>query len=221
MRKLAFPALSLALAACTQTGAPEDMSDFKPLMFHNAVMEGQEDPYQEGKQQLAEAAARMETLTDAEKCSFALALVHEYDKELTALGLNAAESDFITDFALAVNNNPEVAEADEAMWEDTLNWKGVYDRAISRLTPELQQKLRHDYMGVLMDSYAACMIARYAELNATLPADQRARARSIVALIASHADGEFGHRDTGLDKIEGYTPQPLDISRISPQHQGS
>ena len=221
MRKLAFPALSLALAACTQTGAPEDMSDFKPLMFHNAVMEGQEDPYQEGKQQLAEAAARMETLTDAEKCSFALALVHEYDKELTALGLNAAESDFITDFALAVNNNPEVAEADEAMWEDTLNWKGVYNRAISRLTPKLQQKLRHDYMGVLMDSYAACMIARYAELNATLPADQRARARSIVALIASHADGEFGHRDTGLDKIEGYTPQPLDISRISPQHQGS
>ena len=221
MRKLAFPALSLALAACTQTGAPEDMSDFKPLMFHNAVMEGQEDPYQEGKQQLAEAAAHMETLTDAEKCSFALALVHEYDKELTALGLNAAESDFITDFALAVNNNPEVAEADEAMWEDTLNWKGVYDLAISRLTPKLQQKLRHDYMGVLMDSYAACMIARYAELNATLPADQRARARSIVALIASHADGEFGHRDTGLDKIEGYTPQPLDISRISPQHQGS
>lgn len=221
MRKLAFPALSLALAACTQTGAPEDMSDFKPLMFHNAVMEGQEDPYQEGKQQLADAAARMETLTDAEKCSFALALVHEYDKELTALGLNAAESDFITDFALAVNNNPEVAEADEAMWEDTLNWKGVYDRAISRLTPELKQKLRHDYMGVLMDSYAACMIARYAELNATLPADQRARARSIVALIASHADGEFGHRDTGLDKIEGYTTQPLDISRISPQHQGS
>ena len=72
-----------------------------------------------------------------------------------------------------------------------------------------------------MDSYAACMIARYAELNATLPADLRARARSIVALIASHADGEFGHRDTGLDKIEGYTPQPLDISRISPQHQGS
>ena len=223
MRKLVFPALSLALAACTQTGAPapEDMSDFKPLMFHNAVMEGQEDPYQEGKQQLAEAAARMETLTDAEKCSFALALVHEYDKELTALGLNAAESDFITDFALAVNNNPEVAEADEAMWEDTLNWKGVYDRAISQLTPALQQKLRHDYMTVLMDSYAAYMIARYAELNDALPADQRAKARSIVALIASHADGECGHRDTGLSEIAGYTPQSLDADRIRQQGQGS
>ena len=197
------------------------MSDFKPLMFHNVVREGEEDPYKEGKQQLAEATARMETLTDAEKCSFALALVYEYDKELTALGLNAGEPDFITVFALAANNNPEVAQADKSMWSDMLNWQGVYGRAIARLTPELQQKLGHDYMGALMDSYAAYMIARYAELNNTLPADQRAKARSIVALIASHADGEFGHRDTGLDEIEGYTPQQLDMKRIRPQYQGS
>ena len=196
------------------------MSMFKPLMFHNAVMEGQEDPYQEGKQQLAEAAARMETLTDAEKCSFALALVREYDKELSALGLDAGSPDFITDFALAANNNTEVAQADEAMWENMLHWQGVYDRAISQLTPALQQKLRHDYMTVLMDSYAAYMIARYAELNDTLPADQRAKARSIVALIASHADGECGHRDTGLSELKGYTVQALVSDRILQQGQG-
>ena len=59
------------------------------------------------------------------------------------------------------------------------------------------------------------------EVNNTLPADQRSKARSIVALIASHADGEFGHRDTGLDEIEGYTPQQLDMKRIRPQYQGS
>ena len=220
MRKLVFSAICLALAACTQTGTPasESMSKFKPL---NVVRVGEEDPYLEGKQKLAEAAARMETLTDAEKCDFAMALVREYDKELSALGQDAGSPDFITDFALAVNDNPEVAEADEAMWEDTLNWKGVYDRAISRLTPELQQKLRHDYMTVLMDSYAAYMIARYAELNDALPADQRAKARSIVALIASHADGECGHRDTGLSEIAGYTPQSLDADRILQQGQGS
>ena len=223
MRKLTFPVLCIALSACMQPCAlaPENMSDFKPLMFHNVVREGEEDPYQEGKQRLAEAAACMETLTDAEKCSFALALVHEFDVELTARGLDTRAPDFITDFALAVNSNPEVAQADESMWSDMLNWQGVYGRAIAQLTPELQQKLRHDYMVVLMDSYAAYMIARYAELNNTLPADQRAKARSIVALIASHADGEFGHRDTGLDEIEGYTPQQLDMKRIRPQYQGS
>ena len=223
MRKLVFAAICLVLAGCTQTSAPatESMSMFKPLMFHNVVRVGEEDPYLEGKQKLAEAAARMETLTDAEKCDFAMALVREYDKELSALGLDAGSPDFITDFALAANNNPEVAQADEAMWENMLHWQEVYDRVISQLTPALQQKLRHDYMTVLMDSYAAYMIARYAELNDTLPDGQRAKARSIVALIASHADGEFGHRDTGLDKIEGYTPQPLDTARIMQQGQGS
>ena len=65
------------------------------------------------------------------------------------------------------------------------------------------------------------MLARYAELNATLPADQRAKARSIVALIASHADGEFGHRDTGLSELKGYTVQALDSDRILQQGQGS
>ena len=221
MRKLAFPALSLALAACTQTGAPEDMSDFKPLMFHNAVMEGQEDPYQEGKQQLAEAAARMETLTDVEKCSFALALVHEYDKELSALGLDVGQPDFITDFTLAANSNPAVAQADEDMWSELPDWRGACSRAISQLAPELQKKLQHDYMESLMDCYAAYMIARHAELNEALPADQRARARSIVALIAQHADGEHGHRDTGLNEIEGYSTQKLDVSRLAPLRQGN
>lgn len=223
MRKLVFPAFCLVLSGCTQTSAPatESMSMFKPLMFHNAVRVGEEDPYLEGKQKLAEAAARMETLTDAEKCDFAMALVCEYDKELSALGLDAGSPDFITDFALAGNNNPEVAQADEAMWENMLHWQGVYDRAISQLTPALQQKLRHDYMTVLMDSYAAYMIARYAELNDALPADQRARARGIVALIASHADGEFGHRDTGLSELEDYTVQALDSDRILQQGQGS
>lgn len=223
MRKLVFPALCFALSGCTQTGTPatESMSMFKPLMFHNVVWVGEEDPYLEGKQKLAEAATRMETLTDAEKCDFAMALVREYDKELSALGLDAGSPDFITDFALAGNNNPEVAQADEAMWENMLHWQEVYDRAISQLTPALQQKLRHDYMTVLMDSYAAYMIARYAELNDALPADQRARARGIVALIASHADGEFGHRDTGLSELKGYTVQALDSDRILQQGQGS
>ena len=223
MRKLVFPACCLVLSGCTQTSAPatESMSMFKPLMFHNVVRVGEEDPYLEGKQKLAEAAARMETLTDAEKCDFAMALVREYDKELSVLGLDTGSPEFITDFALAANNNPEVAQADELMWENMLHWQEVYSRAISQLTPALQQKLRHDYMTVLMDSYAAYMIARYAELNDTLPDGQRAKARSIVALIASHADGEFGHRDTGLDKIEGYTPQPLDTARIMQQGQGS
>ena len=223
MRKLVFPAFCLVLSGCTQTSAPatESMSMFKPLMFHNVVMVGEEDPYLEGKQKLAGAAARMETLTDAEKCDFAMALVCEYDKELSAMGLDAGSPDFITDFALAGNNNPEVAQADEAMWENMLHWQEVYSQAISQLKPTLQQKLRHDYMTVLMDSYAAYMIARYAELNDALPADQRAKARSIVALIASHADGEFGHRDTGLNEIAGYTVQALDSDRILQQGQGS
>ena len=148
MRKLVFSAICLALSACTQTGTPatESMSKFKPLMFHKVVWVGEEDPYLEGKQKLAEAAARMETLTDAEKCDFAMALVGEYDKELSALRLDAGSPDFITDFALAANNNPEVAQADEAMWENMLHWQEVYDRAISQLTPALQQKLRHEIL---------------------------------------------------------------------------
>ncbi len=223
MQKISIIGLSLALAACTQTnsipvtGTGEDMGRFKPIMFHNVVMEGQEDPYLEEKQKLAEAAERMNTLTDAEKSRFALALVLEYDKELSALGLDAGRPDFITDFSLAVNSNPVVAQADEDMWSEMPDWRGVYSRAISQLAPELQEKLQHDYMAALMDCYAAYMIARHAELNEAVPADQRAKARSIVALIAQHADGEYGHRDTGLDEIGGYTIQPLDTARLSSQ----
>ncbi len=223
MQKISFIGLSLALAACTQT-APiatpatgEDMSRFKPIMFHNVIMAGQEDPYLEGKQKLAEAAERMNTLTDEEKSRFALALVLEYDKELSALGLDAGQPDFITDFALAANSNPAVAQADEDMWSELPDWRGACSRAISQLAPELQKKLQHDYMESLMDCYAAYMIARHAELNKAVPADQRARARSIVALIAQHADGEHGHRDTGLNEIEGYTIQPLDADRLRSQ----
>ena len=227
MQKISFIGLSLALAACTQTapvpttGTGEDMGRFKPIMFYNVVMEGQEDPYLEGKQKLAEAAERMNTLTDEEKSRFALALVLEYDKELSALGLDAGQPDFITDFALAANSNPAVAQADEDMWSELPDWRGACSRAISQLAPELQKKLQHDYMESLMDCYAAYMIARHAELNEAVPADQRARARSIVALIAQHADGEHGHRDTGLNEIEGYSTQKLDVSKLAPLRQGN
>ena len=150
MQKLSFFGLSLVLTACTQTvltPAPatgENMSRFKPIMFHNVVMAGQEDPYLEEKQKLAEAAERMNALTDEEKRLFALALVHEYDKELSALGLDVGQPDFITDFALAVNSNPEVAQADEDMWEEITDWKCACSRAISQLAPVLQKKLQHD-----------------------------------------------------------------------------
>ena len=227
MQKISFFGLSLVLTACTQTvltptpATGEDMSRFKPIMFHNVIMAGQEDPYLEGKQKLAEAAERMNTLTDEEKSRFALALVLEYDKELSALGLDAGQPDFITDFALAANSNPEVAQADEDMWEEITDWKGACSRAISQLAPELQKKLQHDYMGALMDCYAAYMIARHAELNEAVPAEQRTKARNIVALIAQHADGEYGHRDTGLNEIEGYSTQKLDVSRLAPLRQGN
>jgi hypothetical protein len=146
MQKISFFGLSLVLTACTQTvltptpATGEDMSRFKPIMFHNVIMAGQEDPYLEEKQKLAEAAERMNALTDEEKSIFALALVHEYDKELSNLGLDIGQPDFITDFALAANSNPAVAQADEDMWEEMPDWKGVYSRAIGQLAPELQKK---------------------------------------------------------------------------------
>ena len=53
MQKISFFGLSLVLTACTQTvltptpATGEDMSRFKPIMFHNVIMAGQEDPYLE------------------------------------------------------------------------------------------------------------------------------------------------------------------------------
>lgn len=69
-------------------------------------------------------------------------------------------------------------------------------------------------MAGLLDCYAAFMIMRYAELNESLTATTRAKARGVVALIIFHADGENGHRSFGVYDYPGYTPMQPDYSRV-------
>ena len=201
---------------------PDNMERFRPIMFYNCVPVGETDPYAEEKKAFSGATEKMKQLSADEKTLLALAIVDEYDKALTPLGLHLASADFITKFAIASLSNPEVKKADEAMWVDMLGWQDVLRKAMSRLPLELQQKLVHEDMDSLMDCYAAFMIIRYAELNATLPAATRTKARSVVALISFHADGEKGHRDFGVYDYPGYTPMQPDYSRVpAPEDNGA
>lgn len=215
------PAVCLiSLSCCTQPPLqpalcdPDNMARFRPIMFYNCVPVGETDPYAEEKKEFSGAAEKMKLLSADEKALLAQSLVREFDKAVTALGLNLASPDFITEFALATQNTPAVEAADTVMWDDMLGWQNVLCNAMKQLPPELQQKLEHEYMPSLMDCYAAFMIVRYAELNESLPATTRAQARGVVALIVFHADGEYGHRDFGVYDYPGYIPMLPDYSRV-------
>ena len=183
-------------------------------MFYNCVPVGETAPYAEEKKAFSGATERMKQLSAEEKTTLALAIVAEYDKALTPLGLNLASPDFMTEFALAACKNAAVKAADEAMWEDVLGWQDVLPGAMSQLPQKLQQKLEHEYMAALLDCYAAFMIMRYAELDEALPATTRARARGAVGLIIAHADGENGHRGFGVYDSSVYIPMLPDYSRV-------
>ena len=208
------------ICCCTQSpqqaalSNPDNMERFRPIMFYNCVPEGETDPYTAEKEAFRGAAEQMQQLSTDEKTMLALAIVEEFDNALTPLGLNIASSDFITEFAIASCNIPKVKEADEAMWDDILGWQNVLPKAIAQLSPKLQQKLEHEYMADLLDCYAAFLVMRYAELNETIPATTRAKARGVVALIIAHADGENGHRDSGVLDYPGYTPMLPDYGRV-------
>ncbi len=193
---------------------PDNMERFRPIMFYNCVPVGETDPYAEEKKAFSGATERMKQLSADEKTTLALAIVDAFDKAITPLGLNLSSPDFITEFAIATRNNATVKAADEAMWDDMLGWQNVLPKAMASLPIELQQKLTHEYMAGLLDCYAAFMIMRYAELNESLMATTRAKARGVVALIIFHADGENGHRDFGVYDYPGYTPMQPDYSRV-------
>ncbi|MGN0874946.1 MAG: hypothetical protein ACI4OZ_07145 [Akkermansia sp.] len=175
---------------------------------------GETDPYAEAKKAFSGATERMKRLSADEKTTLALAIVDAFDKAITPLGLNLSSPDFITEFAIASRNTATVKAADEAMWDGMLGWQDVLPKALASLPTELQQKLTHEYMSGLLECYAAFMIMRYAELNETLAATTRAKARGVVALIIFHADGEFGHRSFGVDDYPGYLPMQPDYSRV-------
>ena len=221
LKILAFSAISLStLCGCTQSpwyfapADPDNLERFRPIMFYNCVPVGETDPYAEEKKAFSGAAERMKQLSADEKTTLALAIVDEYDKALTPLGLNLVSPDFMTEFVLAACKNSAVKAADEAMWEDMLGWQDVLPAAMSQLPQKLQQKLEHEYMAALLDCYAAFMIMRYAEMNEALPATTRARARAVVGLIIAHADGENGHRDFGVYDSSVYIPMLPDYSRV-------
>ena len=208
------------LCSCTQNSPkatlydPDNMERFRPIMFYNCVPVGETDPYAEEKKAFSGATEQMKRLSANEKTMLALAIVDEFDKAITPLGLNIASSDFMTEFAIASRTSATVEAVDNAMWIHMLHWQGVLPKAMSRLPLELQHKLNHKYMSSLLDCYAAFMIMRYAELNETLPASTRAKARGVVALIVAHADGEKGHRNFGVYDYPGYTPMQADYSRV-------
>ena len=194
---------------------PDNMERFRPIMFYNCVPVGEIDPYAEEKKAFSGATERMKLLSANEKTTLALAIVDAFDKAITPLGLNLSSPDFITEFAIATRNNATVKAADEAMWVDMLGWQNVLPKAMDSLPLDLQQKLTHEHMAGLLDCYAAFMIMRYAELNESLTATTRAKARGVVALIIFHADGENGHRSFGVYDFPGYTPMQPDYSRVS------
>ena len=223
------PRILTTTALCLATGAvlnscrqsrqsavsdPDNMERFRPIMFYNCVPVGETDPYAEEKKAFSGATTKMKQLSAAEKTTLALAIVESFDKAIAPLGLNLSSPDFITEYAIASRNTAAVKAADEAMWDDVLGWKNVLPKATASLPHELQHKLTHEHMAGLLDCYAAFMIMRYAELNDTLPGITRAKARSVVALIIFHADGEYGHRDFGIDDYPGYTPMLPDYSRV-------
>lgn len=193
---------------------PDNMERFRPIMFYNCVPVGEIDPYAEEKKAFSGATERMKLLSANEKTTLALAIVDAFDKAITPLGLNLSSPDFITEFAIATRNNATVKAADEAMWVDMLGWQNVLPKAMDSLPLDLQQKLTHEHMAGLLDCYAAFMIMRYAELNESLTATTRAKARGVVALIIFHADGENGHRSFGVYDFPGYTPMQPDYSRV-------
>ena len=218
---LAITAIGITtLCSCTPSSPkatlydPDNMERFRPIMFYNCVPVGETDPYAEEKKAFSGATERMKQLSANEKTMLALAIVEEFDKAITPLGLNIASPDFMTEFAIAACKNAAVKAADEAMWEDMLGWQEVLPGAMSRLPLELQQKLNHEYMSGLLDCYAAFMIMRYAELNEALPATSRAKARGVVGLIIAHADGENGHRGFGVYDSSVYIPMLPDYSRV-------
>ena len=127
LKILTFSAISLSpLCGCTQCpryfapADPDNLERFRPIMFYNCVPVGETDPYAEEKKAFSGAAERMKQLSADEKTTLALAIVAEYDKALTPLGLNLAVPDFMTEFAIAACKNAAVKAADEAMWEDML-----------------------------------------------------------------------------------------------------
>lgn len=219
---LATTALSLAAVgvnSCQQPrqavlSDPDNMERFRPIMFYNCVPVGEIDPYAEEKKAFSGATERMKLLSADEKTTLALAIVDAFDKAISPLGLHLASSDFITEFTIAARINAAVEAEDVAMWDDMLGWQNVLPKAMATLPQELQQKLKHEDMDSLLDCYAAYMIMRYAELNDTLPATTRAKARGMVALIIAHADGEHGHRSFGVYDYPGYTPMQPDYSRV-------
>ena len=208
------------LSSCTQfspeatLGDPDNMERFRPIMFYNCVPMGERDPYAEEKKVFSGATEQMKQLSAEEKTMLALAIVEEFDKAVTPLGLNLASPDFMTEFTIASRTTANVEAADRDMWVRMLDWQDVLPKAMSHLPLELQQKLNHKDMSCLLDCYAAFMIMRYAELNETLPATTRAKARGVVALIIAHADGERGHRSFGVYDYPGYTPMQPDYSRV-------
>lgn len=212
----------LSLSGCMQqttpmtTCDPDNMERFLPLMFRNCVVVGEADPYEEEKQRFRGATEIMKRLSADEKTLLAVALVQALDKAVTPLGLHLDSPDFLTEFVIASRTRPEVEAANDAMWSYMLGWQDVLPRALKQLPPELQQKLEHEYMGALLDCCAAYLIARYAEMNEALPPDVRAGARGAVALIAFHADGEKGHRDSGVTEIPGYSLMKADVDKIPP-----
>lgn len=221
-RFLATAATCLAAAACVSSrqplpavlNDPDNMERFRPIMFYNCVPVGETDPYAEEKKAFSGATERMKLLSAEEKTTLALAIVESFDKAITPLGLNLSSPDFITEYAIASRSTAAVKSANEAMWDNMLGWQNVLPKALASLPLELQQKLTHEYMAALLDCYAAFMIMRYAELNESLAATTRAKARGVVALIIFHADGEAGHRSFGVDDYPGYTSMQPDYSRV-------
>ena len=146
------------ICCCTQSpqqaalSNPDNMEHFRPIMFYNCVPEGETDPYAAEKEAFRGAVEQIKQLSADEKTLLALAIVDEYDKALTPLGLHLASADFITKFAIASLSNPEVKKADEAMWVDMLGWQDV----LRRLCPDCRWSCNKS---LYTKTWTACWIA--------------------------------------------------------------